>query len=302
MPFKTTKIWIRAARLRTLPLSISGVIVGNALCVQQANFSWLLFVLMLLTAVTFQIVSNLANDYGDGVKGTDNAGRIGPERVLQSGLLSRQALKKGIVGVALVSFLLALILITAAFGSNSWMYFLIFLGLAIFSIWAAISYTVGDKAYGYRGLGDVFVFVFFGLVSVMGAYFLQLKEFSLAAVAMAVVVGLLSVAVLNLNNMRDRESDAAVGKRTLAVLLGALGAKYYHYFLIGGAVVILIVFSVQQTVSFSWLVGLGVFPLLFHLLSVIKNNDPKTLDPELKKVALATFALSLLIFISFSLG
>ena len=302
MPFKTTKIWIRAARLRTLPLSISGVIVGNALCVQQANFSWLLFVLMLLTAVTFQIVSNLANDYGDGVKGTDNAGRIGPERVLQSGLLSRQALKKGIVGVALVSLLLALILITAAFGSNSWMYFLIFLGLAIFSIWAAISYTVGDKAYGYRGLGDVFVFVFFGLVSVMGAYFLQLKEFSLAAVAMAVVVGLLSVAVLNLNNMRDRESDAAVGKRTLAVLLGALGAKYYHYFLIGGAVVILIVFSVQQTVSFSWLVGLGVFPLLFHLLSVIKNNDPKTLDPELKKVALATFALSLLIFISFSLG
>jgi 1,4-dihydroxy-2-naphthoate octaprenyltransferase len=302
MPFKTTKIWIRAARLRTLPLSISGVIVGNALCVQQANFSWLLFVLMLLTAVTFQIVSNLANDYGDGVKGTDNANRIGPERVLQSGLLSRQALKKGIVGVALVSLLLALILITAAFGSNSWMYFLIFLGLAIFSIWAAISYTVGDKAYGYRGLGDVFVFVFFGLVSVMGAYFLQLKEFSLAAVAMAVVVGLLSVAVLNLNNMRDRESDAAVGKRTLAVLLGALGAKYYHYFLIGGAVVILIVFSVQQTVSFSWLVGLGVFPLLFHLLSVIKNKDPKTLDPELKKVALATFALSLLIFISYSLG
>jgi 1,4-dihydroxy-2-naphthoate octaprenyltransferase len=302
MPFKTTKIWIRAARLRTLPLSISGVIVGNALCVQQANFSWLLFVLMLLTAVTFQIVSNLANDYGDGVKGTDNADRRGPERVLQSGLLSRQALKKGIVGVALVSLLLALILITAAFGSNSWMYFLIFLGLAIFSIWAAISYTVGDKAYGYRGLGDVFVFVFFGLVSVMGAYFLQLKEFSLAAVAMAVVVGLLSVAVLNLNNMRDRESDAAVGKRTLAVLLGALGAKYYHYFLIGGAVVILIVFSVQQTVSFSWLVGLGVFPLLFHLLSVIKNKDPKTLDPELKKVALATFALSLLIFISYSLG
>jgi len=302
MPFKTTKIWIRAARLRTLPLSISGVIVGNALCVQQADFSWLLFVLMLLTAVAFQIVSNLANDYGDGVKRTDNADRIGPERVLQSGLLSRQALKKGIVGVALVSLMLALILITAAFGSNSWMYFLIFLGLAIFSIWAAISYTVGDKAYGYRGLGDVFVFVFFGLVSVLGAYFLQLKEFSLAAVAMAVVVGLLSVAVLNLNNMRDRESDAAVGKRTLAVFLGALGAKYYHYFLIVGAVVILIVFSVQQTVSFSWLVGLGVFPLLFHLLSVIKNKDPKTLDPELKKVALATFALSLLIFISFSVG
>src|SRR6056300_927134 len=302
MAFEKISVWIRAARLRTLPLSSSGIVVGNALCVQDSNFSWLLFALMLFTAIAFQIVSNLANDYGDGVKGTDNADRVGPARVLQSGLLSRQALKRGILWMSLMALILAITLIYVAFESSSWIYFLIFFGLALCSIWAAISYTVGEKAYGYRGLGDVFVFVFFGLVSVLGAYFLQLKEFSLAAVAMAVVVGLLSVAVLNLNNMRDRESDAAVGKRTLAVLLGALGAKYYHYFLIGGAVVILIAFSVQQTVSFSWLVGLGVFPLLFHLLSVIKNKDPKTLDPELKKVALATFALSLLIFISYSLG
>lgn len=302
MPFDKTKVWIRAARLRTLPLSISGIVAGNALCVQAAEFSWLLFTLMLLTAIAFQIVSNFANDYGDGVKGTDNKDRIGPERVLQSGLLSRQALKKGIIWCAVVAMLLALVLIVTAFGSDSWIYFLIFLGLAILSVWAAISYTVGERAYGYRGLGDLFVFVFFGLVSVLGAYFLQLKVISLTAVAMALVMGLLSVAVLNLNNMRDRESDATVGKRTLAVILGAMGAKYYHYFLILSATGILIIFFIQQTLSYNWLILVGLIPLLIHLVTVIKNKDPKTLDPELKKVALTTFGLAVLIFISFSLS
>ena len=302
MPFDRTKVWIRAARLRTLPLSISGIVAGNALCVQAAEFSWLLFTLMLLTAIAFQIVSNFANDYGDGVKGTDNKDRIGPQRVLQSGLLSRQALKKGIIWCAVVAMLLALVLIVTAFGSDSWIYFLIFLGLAILSVWAAISYTVGERAYGYRGLGDLFVFVFFGLVSVLGAYFLQLKVISLTATAMALVMGLLSVAVLNLNNMRDRESDATVGKRTLAVILGAMGAKYYHYFLILSATGILIVFFIQQTLFYNWLILVGLIPLLIHLVTVIKNKDPKTLDPELKKVALTTFGLAVLIFISFSLS
>lgn len=302
MQFDKTKVWIRAARMRTLPLSISGIVVGNALCVQTAEFSWLLFTLMLLTAIAFQIVSNFANDYGDGVKGTDNKDRIGPQRVFQSGLLSRQALKKGIIWCAVVAMLLALVLIVTAFGSDSWIYFLIFLGLAILSVWAAISYTVGERAYGYRGLGDLFVFVFFGLVSVLGAYFLQLKVISLTATAMALVMGLLSVAVLNLNNMRDRESDAVVGKRTLAVILGAMGAKYYHYFLILSATGILIVFFIQQTLSYNWLILVGLIPLLIHLGTVINNKDPKTLDPELKKVALTTFGLAVLIFISFSLS
>ena len=300
MPFDKTKVWIRAARLRTLPLSISGILVGNALCVQAAEFSWLLFTLMLLTAIAFQIVSNFANDYGDGVKGTDNKDRIGPERVLQSGLLSRQALKKGIIWCAVVAMLLALVLIVTAFGSDSWIYFLIFLGLAILSVWAAISYTVGERAYGYRGLGDLFVFVFFGLVSVLGACFLQLKVISLRAAVMALVMGLLSVAVLNLNNMRDRESDATVGKRTLAVILGAMGAKYYHYFLILSATGILIAFFIQQTLAYNWLILVGLIPLLIHLGTVINNKDPKTLDPELKKVSLTTFGLAVLIFISFS--
>ena len=302
MPFEKIKVWIRAARLRTLPLSISGIVVGNALCIQDTNFSWTLFYLMLLTAIAFQIVSNFANDYGDGVKGTDNSDRIGPKRVLQQGLLSRQALKKGIIWMSLVALSLAFTLITAAFGRESWLYFLIFIGLAIFSVWAAIAYTVGKNAYGYRGLGDVFVFLFFGLVSVLGACFLQLKVFSTAAFLLALVVGLLSVAVLNLNNMRDRENDAAAGKRSLVVILGPVVAKYSHYFLIVSPSVLILFFFLRQPLSFYWLSFIGLIPLAFHLVKVITNLDPKLLDPELKKVALTTFALSVLIFISFSLG
>ena len=158
-----TQVWIRAARLRTLPLSLSGIIVGNALCLSDLNFSWLLFLLLSLTAISFQIISNLANDYGDGVKGTDNDQRLGPQRVLQAGLLSRELLKKGIYVSSATALLLALGSIFYAFGTSSWMYVLIFLSLSVLSVWAAITYTVGEGAYGYRGWGDFFVLLFFAL-------------------------------------------------------------------------------------------------------------------------------------------
>jgi 1,4-dihydroxy-2-naphthoate octaprenyltransferase len=296
------KVWIRAARIRTLPLSLSGIVVGNALSVQDSNFSWTLFCLMLLTATSFQIVSNLANDYGDGVKGTDNSNRVGPKRVLQQGLLTPQALKKGMVWGSIIALFLAITLIAFTFGKESWFYFLIFILLAILSIWAAISYTVGENAYGYRGFGDLFVFLFFGFVSVLGAYFLQRKQFSSAAISLAFVLGFLSVAVLNLNNMRDRENDEAVGKRTLAVILGTSGARYYHFFLILSSCILLIIFFIKQPLSFNYLPLLALIPLFFHLVKVVTHKVPKALDPELKKVALTTFLLSILIFISFSLG
>ena len=302
MPIGNIKIWIRAARLRTLPLSMSGIIVGNALCLNEDDFSWGLFLLMLATAISFQIVSNLANDYGDGVKGTDNSTRIGPERVLQSGLLTKDLLKKGIIGSSLLAFILAFILITSAFGTSSWLYFTVFILLTVFSVWAAIAYTVGQNAYGYFGFGDLFVFIFFGLVSVIGAYFLQMKEISYLAVAFALILGLLSVAVLNLNNMRDLESDQVAGKRTIAVILGPQISKYYHYTIIVSAAVILVVFSMQLKITYYWLSLLGIIPLVFHLIIVLFNKEPKALDPELKKVALTTFALAILLFISFSLG
>ena len=173
------KVWLSAARLRTLPLSISGILVGNSLCLDQSSFSWGLFVLMILTATSFQIISNFANDYGDGIKGTDNENRIGPKRILQQGLLSKEILKKGIIVMSLIAIILSCTLIFFAFRGQSWLNIITFLCLTVFSIWAAISYTVGDNAYGYMGLGDLFVLLFFGGVSVLGSYFVQLKTLSI---------------------------------------------------------------------------------------------------------------------------
>jgi 1,4-dihydroxy-2-naphthoate octaprenyltransferase len=296
------KVWLSAARLRTLPLSISGILVGNALSLNQPDFSWSLFVLMLLTAISFQIISNFANDYGDGVKGTDNENRIGPKRVLQQGLLSKQVLKNGIIVMSLVALLLACILIFVAFGAQSLVYGAVFFGLALLSVWAAISYTVGDKAYGYRGLGDLFVLLFFGGVGVLGSYFVQLKTFSWPVLLLGLAIGLFSAAVLNLNNMRDRINDGVVGKKTLAVLLGAKAAKRYHFILIGCAMLLITIVFLIASYTFFWIPFIALIPLIMHLIKVIKISDPKQFDPELKKVALSIFFLSVLIFITLLIG
>jgi|TARA_B110000902_G_scaffold103050_1_gene121833 1,4-dihydroxy-2-naphthoate octaprenyltransferase len=299
---KQLKVWLKAVRLRTLPLSVSGILIGNSLCFQDPEFSGILFVLMLFTAISFQIISNFANDYGDGVKGTDNDNRLGPKRVLQQGLLSREILKKGIVIISLISLLLAFVLIFLAFGSNSWYYILIFIGLSFASVWAAIFYTVGNKAYGYYGFGDLFVFLFFGGVSVLGAYFIQLKTFSYPAILLSLVVGFLSVGVLNLNNMRDIDNDAFVGKRTLVVIMGAAIAKKYHLLLLIVSVSILVYVFSSVSIRFFWIPYLAIIPLIVHFISVLKNSEPKFFDPELKKLSLSIFFLSLLVFLSFYLG
>lgn len=298
---KQLKVWLKAVRLRTLPLSVSGILIGNSLCFQHPEFSGILFVLMLFTAISFQIISNFANDYGDGVKGTDNDNRLGPKRVLQQGLLSREILKKGIVIISLISLLLAFVLIFLAFGSNSWYYILIFIGLSFASVWAAIFYTVGNKAYGYYGFGDLFVFLFFGGVSVLGAYFIQLKTFSFPAILLSLVVGFLSVGVLNLNNMRDIDNDAFVGKRTLVVIMGAAIAKKYHLLLLIVSVSILVYVFSSVSIRFFWIPYLAIIPLMVHFISVLKNSEPKFFDPELKKLSLSIFLLSLLVFLSFYL-
>ena len=299
---KQLKVWLKAVRLRTLPLSVSGILIGNSLCFQHTEFSVTLFVLMLFTAISFQIISNFANDYGDGVKGTDNENRLGPKRVLQQGLLSRAILKKGIVIISLISLLLAFVLIFLAFGFNSWNYILIFIGLSFASVWAAIFYTVGNKAYGYYGFGDLFVFLFFGGVSVLGAYFVQLKTFSYPAILLSLMVGFLSVGVLNLNNMRDIDNDAFVGKRTLVVIMGAAIAKKYHLFLLIVSVSILVYVFSSVSIRFFWIPYLAIIPLMVHFISVLKNSEPKFFDPELKKLSLSIFFLSILIFFSFYLG
>jgi 1,4-dihydroxy-2-naphthoate octaprenyltransferase len=287
--------WISAARLRTLPLSISGIIVGTTIAVSEGVFNIIIFSLALATTLGLQVLSNFANDYGDGVKGTDNEDRVGPQRALQSGLITQKEMLQGIIITAIVTLLFAILLIYVAFGKENLGYALFFFFLGIAAIAAAIKYTVGKSAYGYRGLGDVFVFIFFGLVAVYGSYFLYAHQWNWLVLLPAFSIGFLSMGVLNLNNMRDRASDEKAGKITLVVKLGAKRAKNYHYALILGAILCLVLFTVLNLKSINDFLYLPAFiPLILHLKRVVENENATLLDPELKVLALSTFATAVL--------
>ena len=291
--------WIGAARLRTLPLSISGIIVGSSIAGAEGYFDIAIFSLALGTTLGLQILSNFANDYGDGIKGTDNEERIGPARAIQSGLITQKDMMLAIIITAITTLLLAVLLIYAAFGSEMILTSLVFFLLGIGAIIAAMKYTMGDSAYGYRGFGDLFVFIFFGLVAVYGSYFLYSHDHNLVSLFPAISIGLLSVAVLNLNNLRDRISDKNAGKITMVVKLGESKAKDYHYALILGALFCMVVYSVINSQDLNDFIYLIAFiPLVFHLQRVVNNREPQRLDPELKIVALSTFGISFL----FALG
>ncbi|NQX84718.1 MAG: 1,4-dihydroxy-2-naphthoate octaprenyltransferase [Flavobacteriaceae bacterium] len=289
------KSYIKAARLRTLPLSISGIIMGSALAYYDAHFDFLTFVLAILVTISLQILSNLANDYGDGVKGTDNANRVGPERAIQSGAISPDEMFRAIRINVLITLVLVVFLILNAFEIQHFLYAFLFLVLGGISIYAAIKYTVGESAYGYRALGDLMVFLFFGLLSVIGTYVLYTKQLDYVVVLPACVIGLLSTGVLNLNNMRDIDNDKVSGKITVAVKLGLQGAKRYHFFLIGTAIVLSLLFGVLYYTSvYSFLFVIAYVPLFKHLYLVFNVKASKDLDPQLKVLALTTFFLTLL--------
>ncbi|MDI1255827.1 MAG: 1,4-dihydroxy-2-naphthoate octaprenyltransferase [Flavobacterium sp.] len=302
------KHWIQAARLRTLPLSVSGIIVGSVYALSHPTddietptevFKWKLFAFAILTTLGLQILSNFANDYGDGVKGTDNADRVGPARAIQSGVISPAAMKNAIVITSLLTLISAILLIYFAFGSSNFIYSILFLVLGILAIFSAIRYTVGNTAYGYRGYGDLFVFVFFGLVSTLGVNFLYSKQLDLMLFLPAMAIGFLSVGVLNLNNMRDEESDRKSGKNTIVVKIGGAAAKKYHFFLVITAMLLVLLYAIIDDFQFDqYLFLIAYFPLTKHLIRVYKNKENKLLDPELKKLALSTFALAVLFALS----
>lgn len=297
----TLKAWLNAARLRTLPLSIAGILMGTALASLYGYKDHTIFLLALLTTVGFQVTSNLANDYGDGVKGTDNADRIGPQRALQSGLLGRSELKRGILVSVLLSFILASALVLYAFRHHSLWYVVLFIFLGIASIWASITYTVGDKAYGYKGLGDLFVFLFFGLLSVLGSMFLFTKSITAESFLPAISVGLLSTGVLNLNNLRDYESDKKSNKNTVVVGLGTKKGKQYHYGLLLGAFASMLLFLLLKFNDWKAYVCLLAFvPVFVHLRRVFQIKQAVQFDPELKKLALSTFLLGILSYMLFN--
>jgi 1,4-dihydroxy-2-naphthoate octaprenyltransferase len=293
------KAWVQAARLRTLPLSLSGIIVGTALATKQGFFDLGIFVLALMTTVGFQVTSNFANDYGDGVKGTDNEDRIGPARALQSGWLTRSALKRGIIVSIVISLLLAIGLVYLAFGLDNLPYILLFLVLGFLSIWAAIKYTMGSNPYGYMGLGDVFVFLFFGLLGVLGSMFLYTKTIGFTSLFLAVAIGLLCVGVLNLNNLRDVVSDKKHGKNTLVVKMGFKNGKRYHFLLLIMAFICCIVYVLIENLTALQSVFMVAFvPIFIHLKKVVSTQEPGALDGELKKLALSTFLLAILFYTS----
>ncbi|MDA9335329.1 1,4-dihydroxy-2-naphthoate octaprenyltransferase, partial [Flavobacteriaceae bacterium] len=238
--------------------------------------------------------SNLANDYGDGVKGTDNENRIGPERALQSGVISPKQMRNAIVINVVICLILVVTLIYKAFGADQFLTSLVFIILGILAIVAAIKYTVGASAYGYKALGDLMVFLFFGWLSVLGTYFLYSKQFDFLMILPASAIGLLSAGVLNLNNMRDLESDKLSDKHTLAGYLGSINSKTYHQLLIVIAMVLMSVYSFLSVNSSMYLMLISFIPLFFHLHIINKIKAPKDYDPQLKVLALSTVALALL--------
>ena len=291
---KQVNAWISACRLRTLPLSISGAIVGSGIAYSRGFFDSSVFALTIATTLSLQILSNLANDYGDGIKGTDNENRIGPERALQSGKISPKQMQNAIIFNVISCLVLVICLIYTAFGAKQVLTSLVFICLGVLAIVAAIKYTVGASAYGYKALGDVMVFLFFGWLSVLGTYFLYTKQIDFLMLLPASTIGLLSTGVLNLNNMRDIESDKLSNKQTLAGYLGSKQSKIYHQLLVVFSMVLIGFYSFLTMKSSMYFLIIAFIPFLVHL-NIIRNTiNPKDYDPQLKVLALSTFLLAII--------
>jgi 1,4-dihydroxy-2-naphthoate octaprenyltransferase len=288
------KNWLEAFRLRTLPLSISGILLGSALAYKNGSFDNILFVLAIFTVLFLQILSNLANDLGDTIKGTDNDSRIGPKRSTQTGAISNKQMKIAISIFATLSLIFGSILAFQGTRSMSIEVQITFFVLALGCILAAVGYTMGKNAYGYLGLGDLFVFVFFGLLSVCGIYVLMVKNFHWEVILPAISVGLLSTAVLNLNNMRDHVNDAACGKNTLVVKIGFENALKYHFVLVLTPIFCTISYAALTKHWWCLLALLNYVILGKHILYVVQNPIPEKLDSQLGNVAISTFVYAIL--------
>jgi 1,4-dihydroxy-2-naphthoate octaprenyltransferase len=293
-----TNSWIKAFRLRTLPLALSSILTGSFLAIHDGNYRWQIIALAMVTTVLLQVLSNLANDYGDAVKGTDNEHRLGPQRTVQSGEITPKQMKTAMVVFVILTLISGIWLLFESFGDD-WPKALLFLLLGLAAIAAAIKYTVGKTAYGYAGLGDLFVFLFFGLLGVIGTYYLNTKSFSWLVLLPATTLGLFSTAVLNLNNTRDMENDLKSGKKTVAARLGYKNALYYQVFLITVGFLTAFLYVLLTFRSYWEFLFLLTLPLFVaNLAGIYRVEDQQKLDPYLKKTALGT----LLFVIVFGIG
>ncbi len=297
MKNSTLAIWLSAARPKTLPLALASIMTGSMLAYWHNYASVTITLMAFITAILLQILSNLANDYGDAVKGTDNENRLGPQRAMQSGQVSQKAMKKAIIINIILTLISGLILVFSSF--NQAMDIISFLLLGLLAIIAAIAYTMGDKPYGYRGLGDLSVFIFFGLLGVAGTYYLHTGEISSAILLPASACGLLAVAVLNINNLRDIDNDKACGKMTLIVRMGPAWGRKYHAALILLSFLCLAIFSATTIHSFpGWLFLLALPSLLQHIYHVYRAPDGEAMRPMMSEIVVWSLTINIL----FSIG
>lgn len=298
--------WIKAARLRTLPLSMSGIIMGSFIARWRilengGTWDWKIFAMAILVTLLYQILSNFANDYGDGIKGTDKLrGNEAEQRAVASGKISANQMRNAVILFAILSLIATVALLYLAFYPDFMKEFWTFVGLGIACILAAIGYTVGKKPYGYLGLGDIFVFVFFGLVSVCGSYFLFTKTFDWDILIPATAVGMLSTAVLNLNNMRDIESDELSGKKTLALRLGFKYAMVYEIVLLMLPLILILTFLgvndfIKDGKYYPFIVMILLFPMTALRRKIMAVKEPRELDPFLKQVGILTLMMAVLL-------
>lgn len=298
--------WIKAARLRTLPLSMSGIIMGSFIARWRilengGTWDWKIFAMAILVTLLYQILSNFANDYGDGIKGTDKLrGNEAEQRAVASGKISAKQMRNAVILFAILSLIATVALLYLAFYPDFMKEFWTFVGLGIACILAAIGYTVGKKPYGYLGLGDIFVFVFFGLVSVCGSYFLFTKTFDWDILIPATAVGMLSTAVLNLNNMRDIESDKLSGKKTLALRLGFKYAMVYEIVLLMLPLILILTFLgvngfIKDGKYYPFIVMILLFPMTALRRKIMAVKEPRELDPFLKQVGILTLMMAVLL-------
>ncbi|MCY0968299.1 1,4-dihydroxy-2-naphthoate octaprenyltransferase [Chryseobacterium wangxinyae] len=297
--------WIKAARLRTLPLSLSGIIMGSFIAKwrlwgEGGTWDWKIFALALLVTLLYQILSNYANDYGDGIKGTDSKRATEAEsRAVASGKITAKQMRNAVILFSILSFVATVALLYMAFIPEFMNEFYIFIGLGIASILAAIGYTIGKKPYGYMGLGDIFVFIFFGLVSVCGSYFLFTKTFSWDMLLPGTAVGMMSMAVLNLNNMRDIESDKLSGKNSLALRIGFKNAMIYEMVLLQFPLILILIFLavngfLQSQNYYVFIVMILIIPFAKLRRKIMEVKEPRQLDPFLKQVGILTFMMAVL--------
>ena len=287
--------WISAFRPRTLPLALASILTGGFLAQATGHFNGPVVALAALTTILLQILSNLANDYGDSQNGADSVHRQGPLRAVQSGAITPAEMKRAMWGFGLAALASGIALLLLALGFAGVWVLLAFFVLGLSAIWAAVNYTAGSNPYGYAGLGDVSVFLFFGIVGVCGTYFLQARSLPLAVLLPAAALGCFATAVLNVNNIRDIASDKLAGKITVPVRLGPQHARRYHWLLLllgVGAAVVYVALNYHSPWQWLFLLSLPLF--LFNARQIWARQESMHIDPLLKQMALSTLVFTLL--------